>query len=207
VTAELLDYLALYGVPAAALVLALGQFGIPMPTSLALLAIGALAANGDADLAGAFVWALAGCVLGDQAGFAVGRLLGRTANDRPGLLGRLARKSRKAEPHLRKWGGYGVFLTRWLFTPLGPPVNLASGATGLAWPVFTLWGVAGEAVWVTIYIGLGFAFGANIEALADILGNITMALALIAIAGVLGWRLAVAARKRPAAHGISPQQH
>lgn len=205
-TVQLLDYLALYGVPSAALVLALGQFGVPMPTSLALLAMGALAANGDSDLTAAFVWALAGCLLGDQAGFAAGRLLGRTANDQTGLLGRLARKSKKAEPHLRKWGGYGVFLTRWLFTPLGPPVNLASGATGLAWTTFTLWALAGEMVWIAIYIGLGFTFGANIEALADILGNITMALALIAIAGILGWRLAIAARKRPTKNEILPQR-
>jgi membrane-associated protein len=193
-TAELLEHLAVYGVPAAALLLALGQFGVPLPTSLALLTIGALAASEDTDLATAFIWALAGCVLGDQAGFVAGRLIGLSAAERPGFIGGVARKAKQAEPHVHKWGGYGVFLSRWLFTPLGPPVNIASGATGLSWPVFTGWGVAGEALWVTIYIALGFSFGSNIEVLANILGNLSMALALLAIAAVLGWRLTIAIR-------------
>jgi len=194
-TEQLLDTLALYGIPAAALLLAIGQVGIPMPTSLALLALGALAANGDADVSSAFIWAVAGCTLGDQAGYFVGRLVMQQASDRPGMIGKLARRARKAEPHLQKWGGSGVFLSRWLFTPLGPPVNYASGATRLSWPLFTLWGLAGETLWVTIYIVLGYVFGSNIEALANVLGNLSMALALLAIAAFLGWRLLHAARK------------
>lgn len=193
-TAQLLDALALYGVPAAAVLLAIGQFGVPLPTSLALLALGALAGNDDADLASAFIWALAGCTLGDQAGYAAGRLVIQSASDHTGVAGKLARKARQAEPHLQKWGGSGVFLSRWLFTPLGPPVNFASGATGLSWVSFTAWSVAGETLWVTIYIALGYIFGSNIETLAEILGNVSMALALIAIAAFLGWRLLRAAR-------------
>lgn len=194
-TGQVLDYLALYGVPAAAFLLAIGQFGVPLPTSLALLTIGALAANDDADLATAFAWALAGATLGDQAGFLTGRFAGQTAEDRPGFLGGLARKARSAEHLIVKWGASGVFFSRWLFTPLGPAVNIASGVIGLPWPVFTLWGVAGELLWVSIYIGLGFSFGSNIEVLAGILGNLSMALAMLALAAFLGWRLYKAVQK------------
>lgn len=206
-TEQLLGILAVYGLPAAAIALALGQFGVPLPTSLALLALGALSAGGDAEPAAAFIWALGGAVLGDQAGFMAGRLVARTSEDREGFAGRLARRARSAQPHMAKWGGYGVFLSRWLVTPLGPAVNIASGATGFSWAGFSAWGLAGEALWVSIYLALGYAFGANIETLAGILGNLSMALAMLALAALLGWRLMHAIRATQArAHESRDEQ-
>lgn len=188
-TGQLLELLTIYGLPAAALLLAIGQFGLPIPTSLALLTLGALAANDDTDLSTAFIWALTGAASGDQAGFFTGRLIGRSAEGRSGFLGGMARKARAAEPRLAKWGGSGVFFSRWLFTPLGPAINIASGITKLSWSTFTAWGMAGETLWVSIYMALGYSFGSNIETLAGILGNLSMALAMLALAGFLGWRL------------------
>ena len=203
-TAYLLEFLTSYGLPAAALLLAIGQFGVPIPTSLALLTLGALAANGDAEPSTAFIWALAGATLGDQAGFLAGRFVILSAEGRPGFLGGLARKARTAEPKLQKWGASGVFLTRWLFTPLGPAINIASGITGLSWPRFTLWGVLGEGLWVSIYITLGYSFGSNIETLSGILGNLSMALAMLALAALLGWRLKLAVQAAQARSGRNP---
>lgn len=191
-TETLLEFLTSYGLPAAALLLAIGQLGVPLPTSLALLTLGALAANGDADLATAFIWAIGGATIGDQAGFTAGRLLAHSAEGRPGFMGRLAVAARAAEPKLARWGGGGVFLTRWLFAPLGPAFNIASGATGLSWPRFTIWALLGEGLWVSIYVALGYSFGSNIEALSGILGNLSMALAMLALAAILGWRLRLA---------------
>lgn len=200
-TEYLLEFLTSYGLPAAALLLAIGQFGVPIPTSLALLTLGALAANGDAELATAFIWAIAGATLGDQAGFLAGRFVILSAEGRPGFLGGLAARARAAEPTLEKWGASGVFLSRWLFTPLGPAINIASGITGLSWPRFTLWGVLGEGLWVSIYITLGYAFGSNIEVLAGVLGNLSMALAMLALAAFLGWRLKLAVQSAQARSG------
>ena len=194
-TDQLLELMAAYGLPAAALTLALGQFGAPLPTSLALLTLGAFAGSGDTEVADAFIWALCGATLGDQAGFLTGRFLIQTAEDRPGVLGALARKARAAEPRMSRWGASGVFFTRWLLTPLGPAVNLASGAAGLPWRVFAAWGLAGEIVWVSIYLALGYSFGSNIETLAGILGNLSMALAMLALAALLGWRMKLAVSK------------
>ena len=190
----LLEFLTSYGLPAAALLLAIGQLGVPLPTSLALLTLGALAANGDTGLVTAWIWALCGTILGDQGGYLAGRFVVLSAEGRPGFRGRMARQARSAEPHLARWGASGVFLTRWLFTPLGPAINIASGITGLSWPRFSFWGVAGEIVWVSIYIALGYTFGSNIETLAGILGNLSMALAMLALAALLGWRLMHAIR-------------
>ncbi|MBW3098081.1 DedA family protein [Pseudohoeflea coraliihabitans] len=179
-----------YGLPAAALLLALGQFGVPLPTSFVLLMAGALAAQGDTSLLTALIWCVAACVAGDQAGYAVGRLLSsRLAGTSTRWSRRIHAAMRRARPSLDRWGWLSVFLSRWLFTPLGPPINVAAGAASMTWPVFTLWDVAGELLWVSLYLGLGHVFSSNIATLAEALGNASLALLFLAIASITGWQL------------------
>lgn len=83
-----------------------------------------------------------------------------------------------------RWGGVGVFFSTWLFAPLGPWVNLAAGAAGLSWLRFTLWDVAGEAIWITFYLSLGYLFSDRITELADILSN-SVGLLLAGLAAVV----------------------
>lgn len=190
-SADVLAFMADYGAIAIALLLAAGQFGVPLPTSLALIAAGALAASGDADLASSAGLALLGAVSGDQAGYFAGRLVARAtglANDQAGQ-GRVARAIAKAAPHVSRYGTTGVFFTRWLVTPLGPAVNAAAGAGGLSWPRFSIAAILGEAIWVTLYVGLGYTFAANVEALAGLVGNLSLAFAALAVAVYLGYRL------------------
>jgi membrane protein DedA with SNARE-associated domain len=91
----------------------------------------------------------------------------------------------------------GVFFSTWLVAPLGPWVNLAAGATGMGALRFTFWDALGEAIWVAIYVGLGYVFAANIDALSAVLGNAVAAITALAVAAGLGALLVRAARKRP----------
>ncbi|MEX0955801.1 MAG: DedA family protein [Rhizobiaceae bacterium] len=195
-SAELLDLFAVYGLSAVFLILALGQFGAPLPTSILLMTLGALLVEGGISPTEAFLWSICGAVLGDQLGFAVGRFGGQRlrdyVSDRPKLSERLA----KAEAYSARWGAPGVFLTRWLFSPLGPMVNLVSGLAGLRWPVFLFWDVAGEAIWVGGYLAIGYAFSSSISAIADVIANAAWLLAALAVTVVLGWRVLKAARGR-----------
>ena len=54
---------------------------------------------------------------------------------------------------------------------------------------------------LSIYISLGYAFGSNIETLSGILGNLSMALAMLALAAFLGWRLKLAVQAVQARSG------
>jgi membrane protein DedA with SNARE-associated domain len=90
-----------------------------------------------------------------------------------------------------------VFFSTWLVAPLGPWVNVAAGAAGMGALRFTLWDALGEAIWVAIYVGLGYAFAANIGALSSILGNAVASVTALAIAAGLAVLLVRAARKRP----------
>jgi len=149
----------------------LSCLALPVPSSMVMLAAGGFAAAGDLSLPGAAASALTGALAGDQAGFAIGRAGGRTFLSRiarhPARAAALARARRLLDRH----GDLAVFLTRWLVSPVGPYANFAAGAGDLRWTRFTLWGGIGEAVWVTLYTGAGWAFAGNLEAAADLLSS------------------------------------
>lgn len=188
-TETILRLVADWGVAAIAIATFLSCLALPVPASLGILAGGAFSATGDLDLGTAMIAALAGAVAGDQVGYQVGLRAGTA------ILGRVGRRGPVAEAQafLDRRAGVAVFLSRWLLSPLGPWVNLAAGAARVGWARFTLPAVAGEAVWVAGYSGLGFAFGAQIERLAGVAGNIAGALAALAVAGGL---FALAMRQR-----------
>lgn len=180
-----------WGVPVLALATFLSCLAVPVPTSLMMLAAGAFAASGDLSLASAALAAFAGAVLGDQAGFGLGRSGGQA------LSGWIARRParallmQRAGAGLARRGATAVFLSRWLFSPLGPYVNLLAGAARMNWGRFTLAGSAGEAVWVALYVGLGYAFGGQIAMIAELAANAVGLLTSAVLAAVFGlalWR-------------------
>lgn len=172
----------------------LSCLAVPVPSSLLMLTGGGFVASGDLTLVTALGAAYFGAVLGDQVGFQIGRRTG------PLIEARLADAPKRAALHKKagiltdRHGGIGVFLSRWLFSPLGPYVNFAGGATGLNWLRFTLWGSIGELVWVMLYVGLGYGFADRITELADILNNASGFLAAGLVTIGLGYWLRWAAR-------------
>jgi membrane-associated protein len=155
----------------------LSCLALPLPASLMMMAAGAFSAGGDLALPAVGGAALAGAVVGDVAGYATGRvgarLLGRLTGPRAGLLER-------ARDFTLRRGAASVFLSRWLFSPLGPYVNF----------------VAGAAVWVALCVGAGYLFADRIEALSSMAGSLSGALAAGAVTVGLGAALWHVARRR-----------
>ncbi len=171
----------------------LSCLALPLPASLMMLAAGGFAAAGDLVLWQVAGGALFGAVAGDQAGFWAARAGGGSLLARIGRQPARAAALDRARAAVQARGFAAVFLTRWLLSPLGPWTNLATGAAGYSWARFTLAGAAGEAVWVGIYTGAGYAFGGNLTAATDFAGSILGFLAAGAVALGLGlwlWRLA-----------------
>lgn len=181
--------LATYGLPALFVILTISSAGVPFPITLLLIVSGSFAARGELVLWQVMVVSSAGAVFGDQIGYFLGRWGGRRAVH--GITKKFggAEMIERAETFTRKWGGVGVFLSRWLITPLGPWLNLTSGIAGYSWLHFIFWDVLGETLWVLIYVGLGNIFSDRVAALADLLGNLTWVIVGIAAMGILGWKL------------------
>jgi membrane protein DedA with SNARE-associated domain len=164
----------------------LSCLAVPFPASLVMLAAGAFVASGDLSGVAVVAGALGGAVLGDQVGYLAGRVGGRW------LMTRLARRPAaaawlaRAEARMDARAGRTVFLSRWLASALGPYVNIAAGASGVAWQRFTVAAVLGEAVWVALYVGLGILFSSRIEAIGATLPSVLAAVAAAAVALMLG---------------------
>ena len=137
--------------------------------------------------------ASAAAIAGDLTGYAIGRKLGHAAIRR--LNPKIKEKVDEAEKHVRKWGSWSIFLTRWLITPLGPTVNLISGASEFPFLKFLCWDVVGEVLWVVLYVMIGRLIEAEVQAISAVAYDIIWVLVCLAIAGVLAWRI-VLIRKR-----------
>lgn len=175
-----------------AILLALANFlaclALPVPASLVMLAAGAFAAAGDLNALPLWIGAIAGALLGDQCGYWIGRGLG------PRVMVRLSRRRRGAALVKRAVAWLGkrrlpaIFLSRWLASPLSPYMNFAAGAARINWLGFTLPASAGASVWVSIYIGLGYSFSGDLEALGSVLANLVAAIAA-GIVTIILWQM------------------
>lgn len=164
----------------------LACMALPIPASLVMLGAGAFIATGDLDAGLVWLAALTGAVAGDQIGYQIGRLgiqrlSGRVAGHRQS-----ARLAARAARWLQDRRVPALFLSRWLVSALGPYVNLAAGAARMRWIHFTLPALAGELVWCSLYLGLGWGFARDIEDIADTLGNIAFAASAGVVALLLG---------------------
>jgi membrane protein DedA with SNARE-associated domain len=186
---QILAALAQYGSPALFAVVTMASIGVPLPVSLLLIVTGSLVAQGVMPMWWAIALASAGSVIGDQIGYAIGRWGGAALVSRfGGMLGGPARMA-KAEAHARRWGGPGVFFTRWLVTPLGSLINFTSGIAEYPWMRFLLWDVLGEALGAVLYILLGFIFSDRVLELDAALGDFTWMILALLTAVALGWML------------------
>ena len=186
---QVLAALAQYGSPVLFAVVTIAAVGLPLPITLLLIVTGSLVSQGVMSLWLAIALAGTGSVIGDQIGYAVGRWGGSAVLERFSRLAGGSEKLRAAEARARAWGGTGVFLTRWLLTPLGPAVNLVSGTAGYPWGQFLLWDALGEFLGVAIYILLGRTFSDHVVELGTLLGDLSWTLVALAAAVLLGWKI------------------
>ena len=186
---QLLAAVSQYGAPALFGIVAIAAIGVPLPITLLLIVAGSMISQGAMNLWWAIGAASAGSILGDQAGYAVGRWGG------PALVAKLSglfgkRASLPAmEAKAKAWGGPGIFITRWLLSPLGPWINLVSGTARYPWHRFLFWDALGEMTGAALYISLGRFFSDRVMALSGFLGDLTWAIAALLAAAILGYQL------------------
>ena|SRR5437868_5365847 len=186
---QILAALSQYGSPALFAVVTIAAVGVPLPITLLLIVTGSLISQGVMNFWVAIGLAGAGSVIGDLIGYGIGRLGGQGLVDRfTRLLGGPERLE-KVQSTARRWGGLGIFFSRWLVTPLGPWVIFASGLAGYPWMRFLVWDALGEFLGTVIYIGLGKVFSDRVLALDAMLSDVTWAIAALLAAVLLGWKV------------------
>jgi membrane protein DedA with SNARE-associated domain len=188
-TDQLLTAFANYGLPALFGFVLLGSVGLPIPGSVLLVAAGALVQQGEMDLRWVIALVSIAAILGDQIGYGIGRFGGRRLVD--GVARRLGgeRHLARAEALARRWGGFGIFVSRWLLTPLGSALNLASGMAAYPYLRFLACDATGELLWAAEYVLLGALLSDRVADLIALLGNLSWLLVGLVGAAVFGWLL------------------
>ncbi|WP_332743524.1 DedA family protein [Hydrogenophaga sp.] len=169
----------------------LAAFGIPLPATMLLMAAGSFTRQGVLPLEGALLSACVGAVAGDGCSYVLGRtglkLVPRSITGSQGW--------QRAAALFSRWGGWGVFVSRFLLTPVALPVNLLAGSTRYPWQRFMSAVVAGEVIWVFLFGGLGHLFASQWEVLSQLAGDAMGVLmgAVLVLGGI--WAL-VSSRQR-----------
>ena len=185
----LLGMLSAYGATVLFGALLVGCIGVPLPSTLMLIAAGSFVEQGDMNQWWVLGLASAGAILGDNVGYALGLWGGhQMARRLSGWVGG-ENKLQEAVGWSERWGGTGIFLSRWLLTPLGPWVNLMSGITGYPWHRFLFFDVTGELLWVVLYVMLGRFFSDQVQTTGEVFGDFTWLFVGLLAAALLGWRL------------------
>lgn len=170
-TDALLALVPTYGVWLILLALPLSCLALPVPSSILVMTAGGFAAAGDLTLWQVQAAAFAGFVAGDQLAYGIARKGGASLVARMTSRPKLGPVFAKAEAMLNRRGTLAVFLSRTVFSPLGPYMGYLSGALRLHWGAFTLAAVLGAACWSVAYSMLGYVFATQITQVASLIGN------------------------------------
>jgi len=155
-----------YGPWALGLASLLAPLGIPIPLPLLALAAGALARQGMMNGALTLVLGLSAAAFSDSVGYAVGRFA------RPWVERRFEGSStwQKARDRFQRDGGFAIYITRWLLSPLALPTNLVAGGSGYPYRKFLAFTLTGILTFFLIFGGLGFAFSRQWQAVGEFIG-------------------------------------
>jgi len=182
-----LGALLTYGPLALGLSLLLSGAGIPLPATILLVAAGAFSRQEMMQWQWTFLAGVLGVVLGDNVAYGMGRLAGTWTERR---LGRNPAWQSTVE-QFNKRGGWTIFLTRWLITPIGGLVSVIAGISHFGWHRFLLLDVAGDVMWVLLYWSIGWLLGSQWQAAGTFLSDFSgliLGVSLLVVALVIGVR-------------------
>lgn len=187
------------GYPALAATLLLGALGLPLPTGLVAVLAGSLAALGSIEL----VWAASIAILASLGGDMLAYLIGRTVSEnfllrRGRWFGYSPQRRERAQALFTRWGGLTVLFSRTLVSHLSSFVSLLAGLTRYDLASFFVFSAIGRLLWSSLYLGLGYVIGSNIDAASQFLGNLSGLLAALAVLALAaGYRAGIARSERP----------
>ncbi|MGE5602278.1 MAG: DedA family protein [Nitrososphaerales archaeon] len=202
VTRTLLEWLMLNGPLTLGLLAFVCALGVPLPIPLLMVAVGALVRQGHMHLPTAVIVTAGGTLIAELLYYSIGRQLGPLARSQTGA--RFAAAYSMAESRFRQRPSLTVYLTRWLFAPIGIPVNLIAGSSRFPLERFVFGAVVGNTMWIIGYTVLGYALGNEWHNMSPVFDRYKVyfagAAAVIGLA-ILAWRKrdAVARALRPMA--------
>jgi undecaprenyl-diphosphatase len=167
------------------ILVAIESFGVPLPGEAALVSAAAYAALGRLNVWFVIVAAASGAIVGDNAGYWVGRRGGIALVKRYGRhVGLSEAKLDRAHEFFERYGARTVFFGRFIALLRSWAAALA-GVASMPYATFTTYNALGGIAWALLFGWLGFAFGRNLPLLERYVGQLSLAIALLAALAVI----------------------
>jgi len=184
----LLAWLAHYGYPGLFLLLMFGILGLPIPEETLLVFCGYLIFRGRLRFAGAFAAGFAGSLCGISMSYLLGRRFGLR------LIHRYGKYIRVTPENVHRVSGWFRRIGAWLLT-IGyfvPGMRhftaLVAGMAHLRYGTFAAFAYPGAAIWVALFLSLGYGFGERWEHTSAMVHRFTLIAAgvIAAILAIIG---------------------
>lgn len=172
----------------------LEDFGVPVPGETVLILAAVYAAIGRLNVVAVGLLALVAAVVGDNVGFALGHFGGRPLVERFGRYVFLTRaRLDKATGFFERHGGKVVVIARFV-EGLRQANGWIAGISEMHWLRFLAFNALGAALWVGVWVSVGYLSGNNVTAIYDtvrryeVYVGIALAVLLVAYVGRRLWR-------------------
>ncbi|HYB28377.1 MAG TPA: DedA family protein [Solirubrobacteraceae bacterium] len=187
----------------------LEDFGVPVPGETVLIIAAVYAGTGRFS-----VWLVAligflAAVLGDNVGFGIGHFGGRPLAERYGKYILLTpERLDKTASFFDRHGGKVIVIARFV-EGLRQANGIIAGITGMHWARFVPFNMLGAALWVALWVSIGYFSGSHIDTIYNTATRyeayfgIAVGLVIVAFIGRRVWRWRRRQREREA--GATPR--
>ena len=175
------------------------DFGIPVPGETILIAASLYAGAGRLNVVAVGIIAWICAVLGDNIGFLIGHFGGRRLALKYGkYIFLTSARLDKAEHFFEHHGGKIIVAARFI-EGLRQANGIVAGITGMHWKRFIPFNALGAALWVGLWVSVGYLAGNHITTIYEQITRyslyVLIALAVV-VAGLIGWRVRRHLRER-----------
>jgi len=192
-----------YGYLAVGGLIALEDFGIPVPGETVLIAAAAYAGAGQLSVVGVGIVAFVAAVVGDNIGYAIGRFGGRALVLRYGRYVFITEERLAvAERFFNRHGGKIITVARFI-EGLRQANGIIAGITGMHWLKFIAFNALGAALWVGAWISIGYFAGEHIGTIYGYANRYSLYL-LVAIGVLLAALIVRHVLRRRRARALDP---
>ncbi|HVZ21300.1 MAG TPA: DedA family protein [Vicinamibacterales bacterium] len=152
-------WIAHFGVDGLFVLLALGVFGLPVPSETLLVLAGIMVSRGQMRLAPTIAAAISGTIVGISVSFAVGRFVGVPLLVRYGRVVHLSTSMlTRVEGWFERFGKW-VLLVGYFIPGVRHVTAIVAGTAGLPVRIFSMFAYSGALLWVGCFLAIGYLLG------------------------------------------------
>jgi membrane protein DedA with SNARE-associated domain len=141
------------------------DFGVPVPGETVLILGAVYAGTGRLNIALVALLGFCGALIGDNIGFAIGHFGGHRLAERYGRYVFLTpERLDKATAFFERHGGKIIIIARFV-EGLRQANGIIAGTTGMHWRRFLVFNAIGAALWVGVWVTIGYVSGNHIDSI------------------------------------------